>query len=815
MSKKNKIKMVAKGLTGVTAGLLISQSIYAANPFSTVAQKFKNIFSTGEAKVFSAADIKQAASAEFEVKSARLITDNDEAFQSKLAMVQSAKESIKMIYFIYSDDYSSSLFTQEVIKAAQRGVKVELLVDFLTNYKMMDLFTLMEREGKDANGTQKLFVRFYGKPTDKIIDDLNYMSRSCPTVANPSATQCYDYKMSAIKNEKQKLGQRTNTLTATLLSGIYGKSPAAIKAALLAGGNLIDLLPKKTEGAASTGSVVNDDMKEFLELVYDAEVKKEVSAMIKLQMALMLKPEIVNPALNQVYGILPFHKSTSAEDWMHISDYTHHKMILVDGYKLLMGGRNIEDSYHIKPSDQLPLKKYIFMDTDFAAELTEPNAKLVKSFDNMFSFTQFVATTTEIATKMPVGLAVNSEAVNDQAGKCLSTTKGYSDRAACMSQVVANPKWVNEVSRQNAILASMSGKIAKYQQYFAANQPDTSWTGTIDDRLSTVDVKTAKVAYFENLAFKKDDEDKQRHFGAPIGKELQYNKNIHVALLRSLENACAVGAKTKQVQEVYFHNAYFMPASNMMITFAKMLDGTWDCSNVKVNFLTNSFQTTDLNLINLLSKYEMTAFYHILATKQGHFGDASAKAAQFRYYEYKPVTNPSLGANSQMSLHTKLSLIGNNFIIGSANLDVRSYYMDTNNVVMIQNANELNKKYAKYMQSILADTSRVEEVTGLYSTARLKSANPNELTLEKLDKLFIDGFLARFDKKGHINDNNKIRAQEVVTAIGHSIYNDTKVLIDKAYVPTWAGEDEQEKTRQQINEQVDKANRFNKFFQVF
>jgi exopolysaccharide biosynthesis protein len=128
MSKKNKIKMVAKGLTGITAGLLMSQSIYAANPFSTVAQKFKNIFSTGDAKIFSAADIKEAASAEFEVKSARLITDNDEAFQSKLAMVQSAKESIKMIYFIYS--VKRHLYSQEVYHLNILIIKFNFIILF-------------------------------------------------------------------------------------------------------------------------------------------------------------------------------------------------------------------------------------------------------------------------------------------------------------------------------------------------------------------------------------------------------------------------------------------------------------------------------------------------------------------------------------------------------------------------------------------------------------------------------------------------------------------------------------------------------------
>lgn len=51
------------------------------------------------------------------------------ALQKRLDIIKKAKKHIEVEYFIYSTDKSSQLINQELIKAAQRGVKVRLLVD--------------------------------------------------------------------------------------------------------------------------------------------------------------------------------------------------------------------------------------------------------------------------------------------------------------------------------------------------------------------------------------------------------------------------------------------------------------------------------------------------------------------------------------------------------------------------------------------------------------------------------------------------------------------------------------------------------------
>lgn len=65
--------------------------------------------------------LQRASAGPLDVMRAHVITDNDEAFASKLALVEGAQQSIDLMYYIYDDDYSSSVLTQALIDAARRG----------------------------------------------------------------------------------------------------------------------------------------------------------------------------------------------------------------------------------------------------------------------------------------------------------------------------------------------------------------------------------------------------------------------------------------------------------------------------------------------------------------------------------------------------------------------------------------------------------------------------------------------------------------------------------------------------------------------
>jgi cardiolipin synthase C len=115
-----------------------------------------------------------ASTGRLDVARGRLITGNDAAFQSKLEMIKSAKTSIDAMYYIYAEDFSSSVLTQALLDAALRGVHVRLLIDYQTNYNNLDLFSMMEKYGNTGHGT--LEVRLFNRPSRSIVKDAVFLT---------------------------------------------------------------------------------------------------------------------------------------------------------------------------------------------------------------------------------------------------------------------------------------------------------------------------------------------------------------------------------------------------------------------------------------------------------------------------------------------------------------------------------------------------------------------------------------------------------------------------------------------------------------
>ena len=77
------------------------------------------------------------------------------SFQKRLDLIRQAKKSIEIEYFIYSIDTAGRLFTQELIKAAKRGVKVRIIVD-----KSLPIFELNKYYAK-ALKANNVEVKYY------------------------------------------------------------------------------------------------------------------------------------------------------------------------------------------------------------------------------------------------------------------------------------------------------------------------------------------------------------------------------------------------------------------------------------------------------------------------------------------------------------------------------------------------------------------------------------------------------------------------------------------------------------------------------
>ncbi len=192
-------------------------------------------------------------------QTARVITDNDAAFAQKLRLVESARSSIDMLYLIYHGDYASSVLTNAVLAAAARGVDVRLIVDYNTNYRHLDLYTMLEREA--ASGPGSVQFRFYNRPTRRIVEDAVYMTIGCSNVLEAegdagSQAGCdqrkFDFIERAFAEEKiEPAGLISNLNIAgsgLFLSGLYGRRPDAIALAVIDGQDL-DLEALKSSGS--------------------------------------------------------------------------------------------------------------------------------------------------------------------------------------------------------------------------------------------------------------------------------------------------------------------------------------------------------------------------------------------------------------------------------------------------------------------------------------------------------------------------------------------------------------------------------------
>jgi phosphatidylserine/phosphatidylglycerophosphate/cardiolipin synthase-like enzyme len=748
-----------------------------------------------------------SSSGKLKVSEARVIIDNDAAFAAKIDALRSAKkgETVRLAYFIYSDDYSSSYFTNELIKASQRGVKVKLLVDFLGNYKFLDLFSYLEDVSNGA-----IQVRLFGRPTDKIVRDMGFLTQPCPSYPGktpPSSKYCSDYKWN--NNPKSP-----DFFAKLLMSGIYGRGVTALKVSLLMG-QQIDLAKYK-EGQKMSDEQ-KEQLKEFFKLVYDAKVKGDTLASLKVTIALHMYADELVPMMNEILGRLPLDQmnNSSAADWEHLSDFIHHKILLIDGRYLQLGGRNIEDSYHMKANPLIA--KYIFMDTDFAAKIQSGGESIAKSYDELWNFTAMTMPVKQVRELIPNDYVTNPMAFGMAVQACskpnYSTVQDRAEFAACVEKTTKSQQSYKDLAaRMKDVVKNMSEKMAKYVSDYKPQYIE-SWTGkaAYDDHVPAQDMKNMTVAYIENVHYdrSKAPNDRDRKYGVTAGQEAKSGKYIHRLWVRGLENVCAATAKERTknpsaTKRVVLHSAYFLPPSPLVRSFTKMMDGTWDCRGVHVTFLTNSFESTDLNWINFLAKYEMLTFFQMYNDRKNQFGSMSERAAQFDYYEYK------LNPNARYSLHTKLSVLGDDMIIGSANSDVRSYYMDTNNGVYIRNAPELTRQYLAFVDQIIK-SDKVD-----YLTPNYINGSYNKNAFREIDKKQLESYLAKLKVSEETKAKILERGMQIVGDITDVVSDSTQKMMDTDYIETDNNTGETGTNyNSKLEEQRKIEQRFNRLFQLF
>lgn len=651
----------------------------------------------------SQAALERIASAgPLRIASGRLIADNDAAFASKLDLIERARDSLDLVYFIWSDDYSSSRLSQALLAAAARGVRIRLLLDYHTNYARLDLFSHLE-----AASGGKIEVRLYNRPTRNIVQDAAYMTLGCPrdgqSVLGPQ--DCSQAKFDAVARlfEQESIGgvpaaqkniSNINTgASGLLLSGLYSKRADVIAMAIQRGQGIDP--QALASSAAAPSAAQREQLKTLAQAYWNARTGdpfQRLQGRLRLMFASAMFGEEVDPLFASFNNLLPVNRELSGAsvyDWDHLSDFTHHKLLLADRRWLQMGGRNVEDSYHMRPNDLA--KKYVFMDTDLAAELSAGGEAIAATFDRLWRFDTMVASLAEVRQHAPNDFVANATAFDEVKQLC-SASAAAAAREACVEREFAQRSLTLQ-QRMTAQATALAARAAIYERYAKGIVPADSGALSVDGG--------AALYYLENLHFDKTlpAAQQQRIYGALIGEEAKWGKNIHALWVDSLLGIC-VRATAASPQRVVLHNAYFFPPAQMLDAFARMTDGRADCANVRVTVLSNSVETTDLNVVNVLARHSMKALFDHLAQAAG-----KASGARFEYYEYQAPQSAQV-----LSLHTKFSVLGPDLLVGSANADVRSLMMDTNNAMLVRDAEGLRGAYLQLIDSIIDDARRARSV---------------------------------------------------------------------------------------------------------
>ncbi len=706
-------------------------------------------------ELFSSLDISKLASASnVKLEEGQLITNNDLAFDKKLELINSAQKEIRMVYFIYAGDNSSSQINQALIAKAKNGVKIKLMVDFVTNYKNLDLFSMLEREG---NGNIKTY--FYNVPTSQIIEDANFTVLPCPKEAPATSDACFNSKLV----EMAKIDKSQPTAFAKiLLSGMYGKSGTALKVAL---GYGAEIDPKNYQNQKQSAEGKDKDaLITFAKLAANAFVQKSASAKIQLSIAMTTYSEQLNPLINELTGRLPVRNieadANHANFWDHMTDYTHHKLLVVDHNQFQLGGRNVEDSYHMNQRVS-PTGKYIFMDTDFWGRTKDDSGAqaIEAAFDKIID-TPMVKDIGYVKSMMAFDFIVNvgSKEVPGAAemavGSCLQNKAA--DLGGCILKTLPSmPNFKSENNRVNVMVKQMNQLSDEYNLKYVQTRLKKS--AAEFPPMSQKDLDQAEIFYLENYNYVKGSN--VRIFGSKLGSEDKNNKNIQAAWYRGLENACKVSQTERRDIRVIFNTAYLLMPSGMILRIAKMMNGDFDdCSRVRLTFITNSPMTTDLAPINVLARYQLGAIFTYYNSSKN-----TKYSPKIDFYELKAV------AGVGQSLHTKTSLIGDDLIVGSANADVRSYYMDTNNAVLIRNAKDLNASYIQYIDGLITSgriESKMSDFVGK-TIAQLRQEN------EKM--LFVAA--SRWRKEDRLTPGRVTAIMDHLDQVGRSIYETTNSLI--------------------------------------
>lgn len=640
-------------------------------------------------------------------RSAVVLTDNDDAFAQKIKLIRGAKDTIDAAYFIYSNDESSSLFSKELVAAARRGVNVRLLIDLGNTYRYLDHFSGMELAA--AGGRGRLAIRFFNRPTRNMVRDSAYVSLAC---SKGTLKKCGEWK-------KAEIARRFPAGIVSLLPFIglpkpdYSGDSGLLLSALYA--QNIDLAAfaiaqGRSINTAGTGNnkarITKDNVVKIAKLgklYWQAKAGsgfQRILARIKLSIARAVFGDVINPIFDVISAFLPVDTPDlrgSARDWRHSGDYLHHKLLLVDERRMIIGGRNVENSYHMRPNT-FTRKKPVFRDTELMMNLSgDSGAKIRARFERVWSFRELTATTDEVRSTVPNDVVANYKAFKTARAICARRTKVR--RSACIEARLARSALPASTRIRNSV-KNMSRRAARYRAAYKRRSYRANSRVNVD--------AGASFYYLENLPFVNGANSlvTRRSYLPRSGKEIATGKGIHAYLARALDHACHIATPARP-RRIILYNAYVLLPSALFARLGKMLTGQIHCKNVTVTIITNSRETFDIDAVGQTSSHVFAALNdHIAANRD------PKRAARFEYYEFRRPPGTPL-----ITLHSKVWLFGDEIFIGSANADLRTFMLDTQNGVLIRNAPRLITRYTALIKRLVANRVIITNKTRAYTSA--------------------------------------------------------------------------------------------------
>jgi cardiolipin synthase C len=722
----------------------------------------------------------------------QVIMDNQASFDQKLKIISSAKlgDELFLKYYIYSNDESTSVISEALIQAGLRGVKINLLIDYLTNYKRLDLFNAMTRLTRGA-----LRVSFFNPPTSSIHKDIIYMTSNC---LGATAAQCNEEKnkivekASADHQSKNHIGSG-HIFSKLFLAGLSSKSPEAMKIAVQEGGTI----PKMDSNSGlQPSSEEKKQLLEFAKILFGAKILGQTTDKIKLVLAMILHGEDVRPIYQAVDNALPLNTKkaqNAGKDWEEITQFTHHKLLALfkadqKSMQVLLGGRNLENSYHINEEHRVLTPKYLFADTDAYFEVNDKSSVkgMYDSVKQMADYSHMIATIDQINATLPVDYVMEldllKKIIRDNPQRANETD--FMSYAQQIENIFDTARKGLAQQREQQAYKDLLRQAKKYHSVRNTVPADQKISRLMPDFVEKLDARdtNAQIAYVENLTFREQTKiEKFKSFFTgntilprvydPNPNRLEdSNKNIHAVWIEWFKNEALEAKQERKTRTLYINQGYVFLPSILVQLFSQMMDGTIDSEFIKIKVMTNSIQTTDLSPINVLARHQFKALYDYYIQFKGKPGSLQS----LEMFEYNVMENGNKTSN-----HSKTIASQKNIFVGSANAEVRSYETDTNNGIFIKNAPHMARDISAHLEKLTTDPRVMTNVT--------KSFDRNHSQFLAEDTFIVAEIASKYKKLGermklYMTDISQIMIENMT-----DVYLMTGLLADQRNTESWLG----------------------------